>query len=156
MILLANIASVGIRLLTLTSLSSKVFEMITSCAKKIFLLINTLAISFTSTLWISEERRCRFIIVILPSSTLTVSGKRSIGKACEEMLDAQLEKLSVQIALFRPRADKTAIDGSREDLKETQTEPGLKLRLPSARRSLSSNKQGRFVLDPEKREAGSP
>ena len=38
-------------------------------------------------------------------------------KACEAMLDAQLEALNAQIGLFRPRADKDAIDGVREDLK---------------------------------------
>lgn len=37
-------------------------------------------------------------------------------KACEAMLDAQLEELSAQIGLFRPTAYKNAIDGSREGL----------------------------------------
>jgi len=43
-------------------------------------------------------------------------------KACEEMLDAQLEELSPRIGPFRPRADKDAIDGSREDLKRKEAQ----------------------------------
>jgi len=38
-------------------------------------------------------------------------------KACEEMLDAQLEELNARIGLFRPRAGKNVTHGSREDLK---------------------------------------
>ena len=38
------------------------------------------------------------------------------------MLDAQLEELSPRIGPFRPRADKDAIDGSREDLKRKEAQ----------------------------------
>lgn len=47
------------------------------------------------------------------------------------MLDAQVEELSAQIGLFRPKVDKDAIDGSGEELKEAQTELGLKAKLSS-------------------------
>ena len=38
-------------------------------------------------------------------------------KACEEMLDAQLEELNARIGLFRPRAGENALHGSGEDIK---------------------------------------
>ena len=99
MILRAWIASFGHKLLILTSLSSKVFEIITSCAKKIFLLIKMLAMSLMSTLCISEERKWRFMIVILPSSILIVSGNRSMGNACEEMLARILLDFLTRLAI---------------------------------------------------------